>query len=166
MCLQENRMKAWTGLIWLRTEKGGGLLWMRYWTFGFHKMLWISWLAKEILASHTGKWSIELVNLIQEARKTTSFGGGGEFTFWNAKFGAPRGLRKDKHNKGHFEISRLSWDSKMITSQSCWDRFYFLNKTSYKFQLYTAIKQLITKMERKRWQLQKRFKISNPTNII
>ena len=29
---------AWTGLIWLRRETGGVLLWMRQWTFGFHKM--------------------------------------------------------------------------------------------------------------------------------
>ena len=34
---------ALTGLIWLRTGTGGRLLW----TFGFHKMGWISWLAKK-----------------------------------------------------------------------------------------------------------------------
>jgi accessory gene regulator protein AgrB len=32
----------WTGLGWLRIETGGGHLWMRYWTFGFHKMRGIS----------------------------------------------------------------------------------------------------------------------------
>jgi hypothetical protein len=29
--------EAWTWLIWLRIGTGGGLLWMRKWTFGFHK---------------------------------------------------------------------------------------------------------------------------------
>jgi hypothetical protein len=43
--LQEVRWGAWTGLIWLRIETGGGLLWMRQWTFLFHKMRGISWLA-------------------------------------------------------------------------------------------------------------------------
>jgi len=26
----------WTGLAWLRIRNGGGLLWMRWWNFGFH----------------------------------------------------------------------------------------------------------------------------------
>jgi hypothetical protein len=29
----------WTGLVWLRIGTGGELLWIRYWTFGFHEML-------------------------------------------------------------------------------------------------------------------------------
>jgi hypothetical protein len=29
----------WTGLVWLRIGTGGELLWIRYWTFGFHRML-------------------------------------------------------------------------------------------------------------------------------
>jgi hypothetical protein len=29
----------WTGLVWLRLGTGGELLWIRYWTFGFHEML-------------------------------------------------------------------------------------------------------------------------------
>jgi hypothetical protein len=29
----------WTGLVWLRIGTGGELWWIRYWTFGFHKML-------------------------------------------------------------------------------------------------------------------------------
>jgi hypothetical protein len=29
-------------------------LWMRYWTFGFHKMRGISWLAEEMSASQEG----------------------------------------------------------------------------------------------------------------
>ena len=42
---------AWTGSDWLRIEKSGGLLWVRWWTFGFHKMRWISWVAEDLLAS-------------------------------------------------------------------------------------------------------------------
>jgi hypothetical protein len=30
---------VWTGLVWLRIGSGGELLWIRYWTFGFHEML-------------------------------------------------------------------------------------------------------------------------------
>jgi hypothetical protein len=36
---------AWTGSIWLRIGTGGGLLWMWWWTFGFHKMRGIYWVA-------------------------------------------------------------------------------------------------------------------------
>jgi hypothetical protein len=45
---------ALTGTSWLRIEKGGGRLWMRWWTFGFHKMRGISWLAKNRLPSQEG----------------------------------------------------------------------------------------------------------------
>ena len=34
-----------TGWSWLRVGTGGGHLWVRWWTFGFHKMRGISWLA-------------------------------------------------------------------------------------------------------------------------
>jgi hypothetical protein len=30
---------GWTGLVWLRIGTGWELLWLRYWTFGFLKML-------------------------------------------------------------------------------------------------------------------------------
>ena len=36
-----------TGWSWLRIGTGGGHLWVRWWTFGFHKMWGISWLAAE-----------------------------------------------------------------------------------------------------------------------
>jgi hypothetical protein len=29
----------WTELVWLRIGTGGELLWIRYWTLGFHKIL-------------------------------------------------------------------------------------------------------------------------------
>jgi hypothetical protein len=39
--------ELWVWLIWRRVgQAGGGLLWMRQWTFRFHKMRGISWLAK------------------------------------------------------------------------------------------------------------------------
>jgi hypothetical protein len=36
---------VWTGSMWLRIGTSGRNLWIRYWTFGFHKMRGISWLA-------------------------------------------------------------------------------------------------------------------------
>jgi hypothetical protein len=41
----------WIGLIWLRIGTSGGLLWTRYWTFCFHKMLGRSWGAAQLAAS-------------------------------------------------------------------------------------------------------------------
>jgi hypothetical protein len=54
-----------TGLIlWYDlTGTGGGLLWMRWWTFGFHKMRGISSAAKDLLASQeafSAPWSYEI----------------------------------------------------------------------------------------------------------
>jgi len=43
-----------------RTGTGGELLWMRKWTFGFHKMRGISWLAEELLHFQEGVFSMEL----------------------------------------------------------------------------------------------------------
>jgi hypothetical protein len=50
--------EEWTALIWLRIGTGDGLLWMRQWTFGFHKMRGISWLAEDPLASQEGLCSM------------------------------------------------------------------------------------------------------------
>ena len=36
-----------TGWRWLRIGTDGGHLWIRWWTFGFHKVRGISWLAAE-----------------------------------------------------------------------------------------------------------------------
>jgi hypothetical protein len=52
----------WTGLSWLRIDRGGGHLWVREWTFGFHKMWRISWLAANQLASQEGLCSMEWVS--------------------------------------------------------------------------------------------------------
>jgi hypothetical protein len=41
MDLREIGWGTWTGSIWLRVGTGGGLLWIRWWTFEFHKMLGI-----------------------------------------------------------------------------------------------------------------------------
>jgi hypothetical protein len=35
----------WIGFIWIRIGTDDVLLWTRQWTFGFHKMRGISWLA-------------------------------------------------------------------------------------------------------------------------
>jgi len=46
--------EAWTGLIWLRIGTGGWRLWMRWWTFVFHEMRGMSWIAEDLLASQGG----------------------------------------------------------------------------------------------------------------
>ena len=53
ICLQEIGWQAWTGLIWLRTGTGDGLLWTRWWNFGLHKMQGSSWLAEKLLVGNS-----------------------------------------------------------------------------------------------------------------
>jgi hypothetical protein len=36
-----------TGSIWLRIETDGGILWMRWWTSGFHKLREMCWVASQ-----------------------------------------------------------------------------------------------------------------------
>jgi len=51
-CISKKRdRRTCSGLMWPRIETSGGLLWKQQWTFGFHKMRGISWLAVELLAS-------------------------------------------------------------------------------------------------------------------
>jgi hypothetical protein len=52
---------VWSGLIRLRIGTSGGLLWTRWWTFGFHKMLGSSWVAAQLAASQDGLSSMKLV---------------------------------------------------------------------------------------------------------
>jgi hypothetical protein len=51
----------WTGLVWLRIGTGGELLWIRYWTFGFHKMLGNYRASWQLRASPAVLSSIEFV---------------------------------------------------------------------------------------------------------
>jgi len=48
-------------LIWLRLGKMWPPLWTWHWTFGFHKMRDISWLAERPLGFQDGPFSMELV---------------------------------------------------------------------------------------------------------
>jgi hypothetical protein len=50
----------WTGLVWLGIRTGGELLWIRYWTFGFHEMLGNYLVASRVVFS-----SIELVWIVE-----------------------------------------------------------------------------------------------------
>jgi hypothetical protein len=50
---------TWTGSSWLRIGTGGGHLWTWQWTFGFHKMRGISWLAENRLVSQEWHCSME-----------------------------------------------------------------------------------------------------------
>jgi hypothetical protein len=62
MYLQEVEWGAWAGFSWLRTGAGGGILWMRWWTFLFHKIGGISWLAEDLLAFQEGLRSMALAS--------------------------------------------------------------------------------------------------------
>jgi hypothetical protein len=46
------------GSIWLRIRTGGGLMWRRWWTSGFHKMLGSSRVAAQLAASQEGPSSM------------------------------------------------------------------------------------------------------------
>jgi hypothetical protein len=52
--LREWYVGACTGSRWLRIRRGGTHLRMRWWTFGFHKMRGVSWLAGNRLVSQEG----------------------------------------------------------------------------------------------------------------
>jgi hypothetical protein len=49
---------VWTGLILLVIGTSGGLLWTRWWTFGFYKLLGSSWVAAQLVASQEGLSSV------------------------------------------------------------------------------------------------------------
>jgi hypothetical protein len=53
----------WTGLVCLRIGTGGELLWIQYWTFGFHKLLGNCRLSKQLGISRVVLSPMELVNL-------------------------------------------------------------------------------------------------------
>ena len=53
---------CWSGLIWLNVGTNGRLFWARKWTFGSHKMWWISWVSVEMLALQVGLSSLKLRN--------------------------------------------------------------------------------------------------------
>jgi hypothetical protein len=48
------RETGWDGVDWLRIGTGGGLLRIRWWSFRFHKMLGISWVAAQLADSQEG----------------------------------------------------------------------------------------------------------------
>ena len=53
--------RAWILFIRLTVSICGGLLWIRQWTFGFHKVYGISGLSENSLVSQQCFWSVELV---------------------------------------------------------------------------------------------------------
>jgi hypothetical protein len=52
----------WARLVWLRIGTGGELLWIRYWTFGLHKMLGNYRVSKQLWLSRVVLSCMELVN--------------------------------------------------------------------------------------------------------
>ena len=57
-------LAAWTGQICFRIATGGKPCRRRWWTAWFHKMLDISWLAKELTASQEGLCSMQLESFL------------------------------------------------------------------------------------------------------
>jgi hypothetical protein len=56
--------EAWTGFLWLRLWKSGGLLLVLLWTLGFHKLRGIFWLPEEdLLVSQVGLCSTLLFSV-------------------------------------------------------------------------------------------------------
>ena len=45
-----------------QNREGGGLFWIHQWTFGFHKMWGMSWLAENLLVSQEGLCTMKLVS--------------------------------------------------------------------------------------------------------
>ena len=72
---------AWTGSIWPRigTGRGNGLFWVLWWTFGFHKMRGLSWVAQDDSASQQGLCSMQLVSAPSSSwqLRTIATAGGG-----------------------------------------------------------------------------------------
>jgi hypothetical protein len=63
---------VWIGLIWLTIGTSGGLLWTRYWTFGFHKMLRSSWVAAKLAAPQDGLSSVSKYLLLHISLVTST----------------------------------------------------------------------------------------------
>jgi hypothetical protein len=59
----------WTGLVWLRIGAGVELLWIRYWTLGFHKMLQNYRVSKQQGISRVVLSSMELVSYVRHCRQ-------------------------------------------------------------------------------------------------
>jgi hypothetical protein len=51
--------KLWTGCIWLRIWTSGKLVWIRQWTFWFHRRRGISWESEWLLAVLHGVRSVQ-----------------------------------------------------------------------------------------------------------
>ena len=58
-------------IIWIET--GGGQMWMRCWTFGFHKTWRISWLTGSRLAAQEWLCSMELVSDVTDRHNFSTY---------------------------------------------------------------------------------------------
>jgi hypothetical protein len=56
---RKQAVKVWIGFIWLRIGTSVGLLWTRWWTFGFRKRQRTSWVAEGLSASEEGLCCME-----------------------------------------------------------------------------------------------------------
>jgi hypothetical protein len=83
---------AWSKFVCFGMCYGGGLLWTRWWTFGFRKVRGIGSLAEELLASQEALCSVEFF-LWSSAHR---------IIFWFYQMHSVL-----RHTPAHFEISKI-----------------------------------------------------------
>jgi hypothetical protein len=62
--VSQEKQNSYIGLIQLRIESSGGLLWTQQWIFTFHKMRWISWIGERLLVTRSDEWTVEYRNAV------------------------------------------------------------------------------------------------------
>jgi hypothetical protein len=135
----------WIGLIWVRIGTSGGLLWRRYWTFGFHKMLRIYRVAAQLAVSQEGlqlhDWLIEWKEVAEAyfAVLSSNSTRGSEETYERPQSGQsmfrPRFERDPLEGKSQIARCRI-WGS----DSGGHAEFYLLGYSAVKFSTdYTAL---------------------------
>jgi hypothetical protein len=73
-------------MVWLRIGTSWWFLWIRWWTFGFDKMLGNYWVAPQLVASRVVLSSIELVSsLVAKSLYRLSYPGCKLKMFFNSR---------------------------------------------------------------------------------
>jgi hypothetical protein len=103
---------VWTGLTWLRIGTSGGLLWTRYWTFWFHKMLGSSWVAAQLAASQEELSSMSERAIKQRMRRSHVAGNWARKKVYKILIGKSEGTRHLGHK------SREMWNTRGVRLDS------------------------------------------------
>jgi hypothetical protein len=84
----------WNGLVWRRIGTSGEHLWMRQWTFGFHKMLGGPRVAAQLVASWVVLSSIEFVSTRDVGFETVAAVVSNVAVFWGITQCSPYMIRR------------------------------------------------------------------------